>query len=261
MEVNVIMIVKEVIFKSLTAVFFFGMIFMNFLANSLPLNNRGTGQISDDYPAYFTPSGFTFSIWGVIYVLLGIVVIKAIITKNSDFFDEYSMTFLILFLVTCVTNILWLLCWHYDKIFLSTVIMLIFLIVLVWITFFTPNLNQLTKITFSIYTGWVSIAFIANITILLVKNKIPIFQDNQVIWYVIVMLIGVILGLTILFMTRNVFYTGVYAWAYFGIFMKHLNQTGYYLTQNYNVFNGLLLAVLVIGISIVLYLNDFKWIK
>ncbi len=252
---------KVIIFKSIILLFYTGMIFINFLANYLPLNNRNTGQISDDYPSYFTPSGFAFSIWGVIYILLGIVIVKAVLTNSDAFFEQYSMTFLILFLITCITNILWLLCWHYDKIFLSTIMMLVFLVALVWITFYITDLDNLTRITFSIYTGWVSIALIANVTILLVKNNIPLFQNNQVLWYVIIMVIGVLIGLAILALTRNAVYTTVYAWAYFGIFMKHLNQTGNYLTKNFNSFNGILLALLIIGISVTFYLNEFRVFK
>lgn len=35
---------------------------MNTLANSLPLNGKTTGQLSDQYPNLFVPVGVTFSI-------------------------------------------------------------------------------------------------------------------------------------------------------------------------------------------------------
>lgn len=252
---------KVIVYKLLMVLFFVCMIFVNYLANALPLNNRSTGAISADYPSYFTPAGFTFSIWGIIYLLLGAFIIKATLISGSDFFNEYPIIFLILFFITCITNILWLLLWHYDKILLSSIVMFIFLIALVWITFYLTDLNNLTRITFSIYTGWLSIAFIANITILLVKKGILIFQDNQVFWYIAIMILGVILGLFILAISRNVLYTLVYAWAYFGIFMKHFNQSGYHLTNNYNIFNGILLTLLIIGVSIAFYMNEFSLFK
>ncbi len=34
------------------------------------LNNQTIGDVSDKYPALFTPAGFTFSIWGLIYLAL-----------------------------------------------------------------------------------------------------------------------------------------------------------------------------------------------
>ncbi|MFW5794354.1 MAG: tryptophan-rich sensory protein [Bacillota bacterium] len=252
---------KVIIYKILIVLFYLGMIFINYLANALPLNNRSTGAVSADYPSYFTPAGFTFSIWGIIYLLLGVFIVRALLLNSSDFFSQYPMIFIILFIISCIANMSWLLLWHYDKIFLSTIVILLLLVTVVWITFYLTNINTFTRITFSIYAGWVSIAFIANITILLVKKAIPLFQNNQVLWYVIIMILGVILGLTILGISRNIMYTLVYAWAYFGIFMKHLNQSGYYLANNYNIFNGILLGLLIIGISIVFYLNEFNLFK
>lgn len=48
---------------------------VNYLANSLPLNGKNTGELSDLYPNLFVPAGLTFAIWGVIYTwLLALVV-------------------------------------------------------------------------------------------------------------------------------------------------------------------------------------------
>jgi len=56
-------------------VFFVVMIVFNALANTLPLNGQSTGDVSFKYPNLFQPSGITFAIWGVIYLLLGASVI------------------------------------------------------------------------------------------------------------------------------------------------------------------------------------------
>ncbi|MCB0053594.1 MAG: hypothetical protein KDE24_29085 [Caldilinea sp.] len=41
---------------------------INGLATGLPLNGQSTGEISDRFPSLFTPAGYVFSIWGVIYL-------------------------------------------------------------------------------------------------------------------------------------------------------------------------------------------------
>ena len=61
--------------KYLNLIAFVFMITMNYLANALPLNGKTTGQLSDQYPNLFTPAGITFSIWGVIYLLLLVFII------------------------------------------------------------------------------------------------------------------------------------------------------------------------------------------
>jgi len=62
---------KNTVIKILAGGTYVAMVVVNFLANSLPINNRSTGAISDAYPNLFAPAGLTFSIWGLIYLLLG----------------------------------------------------------------------------------------------------------------------------------------------------------------------------------------------
>lgn len=53
------------------AVSYVAMIAINALANTLPINGRTTGGVSDAYQNLFAPAGLTFAVWGVIYLLLG----------------------------------------------------------------------------------------------------------------------------------------------------------------------------------------------
>jgi hypothetical protein len=50
-------------------------IVFNALSGTGVFNGRTIGGVSDDYPNLFTPAGFTFSIWSVIYLFLLIFVI------------------------------------------------------------------------------------------------------------------------------------------------------------------------------------------
>lgn len=72
------------ILKILMVLFYLGMLTVNVLANTIPFNQRSTGEISDRYPTLFTPSGFTFSIWGIIYIFLGIFVVKVLMMTTSS---------------------------------------------------------------------------------------------------------------------------------------------------------------------------------
>jgi hypothetical protein len=56
--------------KYYNIVLFAIMVVMNYLANALPLNDKTTGELSDSYPNLFVPAGITFSIWGIIYLLI-----------------------------------------------------------------------------------------------------------------------------------------------------------------------------------------------
>jgi hypothetical protein len=74
---------KKLLIKILAAVAYTGMIVVNYLANALPINGRSTGAISNAYTNLFAPAGLTFSIWGLIYLLLGAYVIYQFIRKNN----------------------------------------------------------------------------------------------------------------------------------------------------------------------------------
>ena len=50
-------------------------ILINVLANALPFNDQTQVEISARYPTLFTPAGFTFSIWSIIYLALLVFVI------------------------------------------------------------------------------------------------------------------------------------------------------------------------------------------
>ena len=64
-------------------------VYINYLAVTLPLGGRTTGEISESFPNLFVPAGITFSIWGLIYLaLLGFVIFQASSLFNPSVKDE-----------------------------------------------------------------------------------------------------------------------------------------------------------------------------
>ena len=45
-------------------------VLVNALANGLPLGGQSTGEVSAKYESLFTPAGYAFAIWGLIYLAL-----------------------------------------------------------------------------------------------------------------------------------------------------------------------------------------------
>ena len=77
-------------------------IVVNGMANGVPLGGRTTGEISAAYPTLFTPAGFTFGIWGLIYTLLTCFVIYQALPaqRNSSTLAAIST----LFIANCASN-------------------------------------------------------------------------------------------------------------------------------------------------------------
>jgi hypothetical protein len=205
------------------------MVGVNYLAVSLPLGGRSTGQISDNYQNLFAPAGYAFSIWGLIYTLLGIYVVYQLWRKEDELVEKINK----IFILNVLLNASWIFAWHYDLIWLSVIIMGGLLATLIKIAdiFRTRVLTQrekwLARLPFSVYFGWITVATIANVTVFLVYLGWKGFGLADFVWTSIVLLVGALIGILRLRLDKNIAYGLVLIWAYFGILFKHLSAGGF----------------------------------
>lgn len=221
----------------LTILAYVAMIAANSLANILPINDTTTGEVSDSYPNLFTPAGLTFSIWGVIYFLLGCYAIYQIITVrriSSPLKTERLKKINFFFILSSLANIGWLLSWHNFYIGVSTILIFVLLICLITINNITKDTNQLTKwdkvfirLPFSIYFGWITVASIANVTILLVDLQWNGWGLSGEAWTIIILLVGLAIAVATMMNNKDIAYGLTVLWAYFGIANKHISETGF----------------------------------
>jgi hypothetical protein len=223
---------QKLLLAILNLVGFLGTVVVNGLAVALPINNKTTGELSDQYPNLFTPAGLTFSIWGVIYILLAIFAIYQLTlvikkdTEKSSFIEGIGL----LFFGSSIANIGWIFAWHYEIVPLSLVFMLLLLGCLIGIylrlnvgkSASTKTEKYLVHLPFSIYLGWITIATIANVTALLVDVNWNTFGLGEQFWAVAVIAVGIAIALSILFTRRDIFYCLVVDWALLGILIKRL---------------------------------------
>jgi hypothetical protein len=205
------------------------MIVVNTLANALPINGMDTGVISDSFPNLFAPAGITFAIWGIIYLLLGMFTFYqlGIINKKDNISTELLNKIGIIFSISSVINSLWIFAWHYQIIPISMILMIGIIVCLIKIVnaIKLENLSSkeklFVKVPFSIYFGWITVATIANATILLVSLNWNGFGIAEPIWAVIIIIIGAAIGILTILRNKDYFYGFVIIWAYFGIIIKH----------------------------------------
>ncbi len=157
------------IIKILTVVAYVLMVAVNYMAVLLPLGGRSTGEISDNYPNLFAPAGYAFSIWGIIYILLGIYVVYQLWLDKNELAEKVNR----IFIINALLNASWLFAWHYDLIWLSVIIIAGLLFTLIKIadifrtSFIVSKECWLIRLPFSIYFGWITVATIANIIVFL----------------------------------------------------------------------------------------------
>lgn len=212
------------------------MILVNVLATILPLNNQTTADVSNAYPNLFAPAGLTFSIWGLIYLMLLLFVLyfTGIISRDKSkiHFENYNRIG-ILFTISALANTIWLFLWHYEAFKLSLIFMLVMLLTLIIINKLSLDERlsnkekTFVKLPFSIYLGWITIATIANITVYLVSINWSGLNLSESLWTVIVIIIGFIIGASYTILNKDFAYGLVIVWAYIGIFIKHLSSSGF----------------------------------
>jgi hypothetical protein len=229
---------------SLNIISFIGTLVVNTLANALPINGKNTGELSAQYPNEFVPAGYTFSIWLIIYIALaGFVIYQAGAWTNPD--KQKTVEKLgLLFILTNLLNMSWILLWHYEQVGASVMVMLLFLATLITIHLrfdipskaATPAYRAWFQVPFSIYLGWIMIATIANITALLVDMNWKGGLISEQAWAIVMIMVAALLCITILWKRNNYVIPMVAIWSIVGIINKQKAVNG---------FNGVVVAGIV----------------
>jgi len=212
--------------------FFAGVLVLNGLANALPIGGNTTGGISDRFANLFAPAGITFSIWGIIYLLLLLFCLYPLpgIGRTDRPRDESIRRIGILFMLSCVFNMLWILAWHHLQILLSFFLMLLLLasLILIYVRLRRGIDRARVKgtdtflifIPFSIYLGWITVATIANTAVLLVRYRWNGWGIPPAVWTVAVIVAAILIGIINLIREKDIFFNLVLIWAFIGIIIK-----------------------------------------
>lgn len=243
---------------------------VNAYANLARLGGANTGEVSAAYPNLFTPTGLTFSIWGVIYTLLLAYVVyqfAAVRRRGGSRLDTGLFVRLNTWLlVSCMANIGWMLAWHYHAIWLSMMCMLVLLVSLVIAArALRPVLRQpaawqdylLVCLPIMVYLGWISVATIANGFALAVSLGWDGLGADAGNWLALGLIGGALIGLVAMWRLHDAAYGAVFVWAYGGILVKHLTVAGY--NGAYPSAIALLGVLIPILTSAVLYVFVQQW--
>ena len=227
------------------------------------INGYSQKDISDMYITLITPSPSTFSIWSVIYVLLIASVIMMIVKKDSVYYQTAIDKITLLFRISCVLNIAWIILFSFLLIELSTLFIFAFVIVLAIICVKLKNMNDgkhfLLPLTFGIYTGWLFIATVVNVAVSLVKIEWNGFGILPEVWTGIILIVAIVLVFIVLQSNRNAVFPLPVAWAYFGIYQFLKAPEGFKGEHGMLEVIALVGMAILIGIAAIqLYQNRFS---
>jgi benzodiazapine receptor len=258
------------LFQVLNIITVISVIIINILANALPIFNVNTGQVSDAYPNFFTPAGYVFSIWFIIYLQAIIFLIYQ--GRSSQRSEEYLQKINIFYFLSGLANIGWIFVFHYSyaymvanpPFFLLSVVLLILVFLMLLLVYLrlgigieavTRNVKLTVQLHFSVYLGWISVATIAGLAsaINILVPAIPL--EIQHIATAAMLFVAVLLTLLMLYLRRDYGFALVVLWAAIGIGVK-------WLTIPVILYSSIAtVIILVIGLILIPYLKKSNLIQ
>lgn len=206
---------------------------VNYFSQVLRLNNNTIGSLSDEYSTLFTPQGYAFSIWGLIYIALfayvGFQIYRSFFSdEETDFIAKTGPWFAI----ANFANAAWVVVWLYEHTLLSVILMFVILFALIMVIRKT-NMERwdapLSIIAFvwwpiCLYAGWITVATIANVAAYLAKIGWDgwIFSDRQ--WTIIMLLVAVIINFLMVYRRNMREFAAVGIWALIAIYVRHTEK-------------------------------------
>lgn len=238
---------------------FVSTVFINYLSNTGDLNNTTIGEVSKDLNNLFTPASYAFAIWGLVYLLLfGFIFYQGrslfVKVRNDDFVEKIGGWFII----SCIANSGWVFLWIYE--YTGASCFFIFLLLFSLLKIVWNNKMEFGNVTFSvklflwlpfvIYSGWVTVASIANVAAFLVKIGWNGFGVSDMIWTISMILIATIINLIVIWKRNMREFALVGIWALIAIGIAN-SESGNIVALAANI--GA--AILFINIFIHAYLN------
>ncbi len=200
---------------------------VNAAANIVPINGVSTGEVSARYPTGFTPAGWVFSIWSIIY--LGLMAFGVFAARVPAGRAARVRGIEPAYLVSCLANATWIFMWHYEQIAASLVLMFILLgsLLFIYVRLRSGPASSIGErlcvdTPFSLYLAWINTATLANLAAWFYDLGVYPFALPMQDWAILTVVTATAIYTAIGVRTGDPVYTAVFAWASLGIVMQSL---------------------------------------
>lgn len=219
---------KDVVRQALVVLAVVAVVVVNALANALPLNGQTTGEIADRFEVLFIPAGYVFSIWGLIY--LGLIAYAAYQALPSQRDNSRLQSIAYLFVLSGAANIAWIFLWHYE-VFIWTLLAMGVLLGSLIAIYLRLEIGRarvhsgekwLVHVPFSIYLGWITVATISNVAVVLDFLNWDGFGISPEVWTVFALVVAGAITSAVVLTRRDVAYVLVIIWALIGVAVRNV---------------------------------------
>lgn len=212
---------KQFILLTLNSASLILTIIVNYLVGTGNTGSATVGEISEKYQNLFTPAGYAFAIWGLIYLLLimfsGYQWYAWIKNKN----DEYLRRTDIWFITGNLANSAWILAWTNDLIAISLFLIVVLLFSLVMLMFrlglevwdVPVRIIVFVWWPVSIYLGWITVATMANFAAYSINSNLGGSFGMSPLWVIMMIVVATVVYLLYIYFRnlREAAIVGVWA--------------------------------------------------
>ncbi|NEO98639.1 MAG: tryptophan-rich sensory protein [Symploca sp. SIO2E9] len=202
---------------------------INILANVAPINGLTIGEISNTIfrEVQITPANYAFAIWGLIYLsLISFGFYQALPAQRQKPILRKTGYPLIL---SSLAQICWVFLFQYRLFPLSLLAMLVILLPLIGIYLrLRIGLEKVSQqerwfihMPVSIYLGWISVATIVNVALVLYYLKWSGWGISPQEWTVIVLMCAAVIAAIVIIKRADTAYPLVIVWALVAIAVRH----------------------------------------
>lgn len=231
--------------------FFVAMLLLNYISAFgwvLPYTQQ---EISDMHLNLLAPAGFTFSIWGIIYI--GMAVVLAIpffmkLKQNTQRF--YYGEMIPLFILWNIFNILWTLTWNSDWIFTGLIMIVLYTLTLLFMVKRLSNRPDIARsfkwtltLPIGLHAGWLTFATFTNVMTWFVKIGMDGLSFFGALFAILFMIVATTCVLFLFMQFNNWALTVPALWALFGIIMKQRPGSEFINSNGFVMFIALVLFV------------------
>lgn len=203
----------------------------NVLANVAPFNGLTIGEISNTFfkKVLITPANYAFAIWGLIYLgLIALGVYQVLPAQRQNPSLRRMGYFLVL---ASLAQIAWVFFFQYQLFTLSLVAMLGILLPLIGayqrLGAGRDRISRIHKwlvsIPLSIYLGWISVATIVNVALVLYNLGWQGWGISPEVWTAIALVAGAAIAATVSIHRADIAFVLVIVWAFIAIAVRQAN--------------------------------------
>lgn len=226
-------------------------------------NGMSQKDISDMNGTLITPAPSTFSIWSVIYALLIAAAVVMIVKNKDEYYGQAIDGISMLFWLSSGLNMLWIVIFSFNLIGVSALVILAFAIILSLLILQLGKIqtgNQwLLPAAFGMYTGWLLIATVVNISSWLVSIDWQGFGIAADVWGIIILIVAVVVTAGVTLITKNAILPVPVAWGYFGIYQSLTSIDGFAGAYPALAMTALVgIGVLLVMTGVQFYLNHWR---